>query len=259
MGNVYVCIDKDYQKFALKTYKYASTGGAGDLRQVSERFYQEAVAWVGLGIHPNIVRALTFAKMRDSPFLLLEFVDGGNLRQLMKGGRLDFSSAMKLADNICSGMSFAHSRKIIHRDLKPENILIDNNGVGKVTDFGLARLIEEASGTISQDLRGTLPYMSPEQFLPEPTVDQRADIYSFGVMLYEMLTGKKPFPAETIPQLIAAQREGMPLPPSTHVALPNWMDQLVLRCLEKDPERRFQSFNEILEIIRRSHDHSRTP
>ena len=257
MGKVYVCADKNNQKFALKTYKYA-TGGTENLRRVNERFYHEAVSWVGLGKHPNIVRALTFAKMRDTPFLLLEFIDGGNLRQLMEGGRLDFTKTVRLADNISSGMSYAHSRKLVHRDLKPENILIDKNGVAKVTDFGLARVIEEASGTMSQDLSGTLPYMSPEQFLPAPIVDQRVDVYSFGVMLYEMLTGKKPFPAETIPQLIAAHRECIPTPPSTHVVLPNWIDRLVLRCLEKNPEKRFQNFNEILETMHRSHNNNDT-
>jgi streptogramin lyase/tRNA A-37 threonylcarbamoyl transferase component Bud32 len=250
-ARVYVCADRSGRKLALKTFKHLAEDSE-TAKRIQRRFYDEAALWVELGAHANIVRALCFSKMCDKPYLVLEFVEN-NLRNLISDGKLGISQSLRLAKDVCSGLAYAHSKGIVHRDIKPENILVDSNGTGKVSDFGLARVIDEQTGTISQDLTGTLPYMSPEEFAPEGHVDERSDVYSFGVLLYEMLTQNKPFTAQTLGELISAHRYTQPSPPSSRSAfsIPSKIDDLVLKCLAKHPSNRYQSFDVILDEISR--------
>lgn len=250
MGLIFVCSDRTGRKLAIKTYKQPISGDTEVSRKIEKRFNQEAALWVGLGVHPNIVRAISFAKMRDRPYLLLEFIEGRNLRNWIGSGELALNQSLKLASGICSGLAYAAGKSVMHRDIKPENILIDKNLVAKVTDFGLARVIDEEAGTMSQDLTGTLAYMSPEQFSPDGFVDERSDIYSFGLVLYEMVTSENPFRADSPGELIALHRERIPEPPSSRQkSVPSQVDNLVMRCLEKNPAKRFQTFYEILAAL----------
>jgi hypothetical protein len=165
----------------------------------------------------------------------MEFVDGGNLRQVFQAGKLTPEQALAIVPQICEALQFAHTEGIVHRDIKPENILLDKRGRVKITDFGIARILGHAPGktrlTGAQDIVGTPAYMAPEQMEKPLTVDHRADIYSLGVVFYEMLTGELPlgrFPA-----------------PSRKVQVDVRLDEVVLHALEKEPALRYQQASEV--------------
>src|ERR1700744_1956898 len=168
---------------------------AGNDPGFAERFNREARALARLS-HPNIVAVHDFGRAGEYYYLMMEFVDGANLRQIERAGRLPPAQALEIIPQICDALQFAHDEGIVHRDIKPENILINKKGRVKIADFGLAKLLgrspEELSLTGTGQLMGTLGYMAPEQLQQAHTVDHRADIYSLGVVFYEMLTGKLP-------------------------------------------------------------------
>jgi serine/threonine protein kinase len=200
----------------------------------AERFGREARALARLS-HPRIVGVHDFGESSGLFYLLMEFVDGVNLRGLLRRGQLKPEEALRIVPQICEALQYAHEEGIVHRDIKPENILLDRRGNVKIADFGLAKLL----GTISPDsaltgshqVMGTLRYMAPEQMERPLTVDHRADIYSLGVVFYEMLTGELPL--------------GRFAPPSRKVEVDVRLDQVVLRALEKEPERRYQHVSEV--------------
>ncbi len=200
----------------------------------AERFSREGRLLARLN-HPNIVTVHDFGLAGGFFYLLMEFVDGVNLRQAMKAGRLTPAQALAIVPKICEALQFAHNEGILHRDIKPENILLDAKGRVKIADFGIAKLLGEsqAEGTLTGtgSTLGTPNYMAPEQIEKSGDVDHRADIYSLGVVFYEMLTG------------------GLPI---GHFALPSEksyadprLDDVVLRALEKDRERRTQTAAEV--------------
>ncbi|MEO7297938.1 MAG: WD40 repeat domain-containing serine/threonine protein kinase, partial [Verrucomicrobiota bacterium] len=203
------------------------------------RFTREAHALAKLN-HPNIVTVYDFGQTNGFFYLLMEFVDGVNLRQLQNARRLTAREALAIVPPVCEALQFAHDHGIVHRDIKPENILLDRKGRVKVADFGLARLMgletenigsneagsASASLTEAGKVMGTPNYMAPEQFDRPLEVDHRADIYALGVVFYQMLTGELP---------------GKQLqPPSSKVHIDVRLDEVVLRALEKKPELRFQ-------------------
>jgi tRNA A-37 threonylcarbamoyl transferase component Bud32 len=200
----------------------------------AERFTREARALARLN-HPDIVAVYDFGEADGIYFLLMEFVDGLNLRQLERAGKLTPSEALKVVPAICDALQYAHNQGIVHRDIKPENIMVDKNGRVKIADFGLAKLLgrtpQDRSLTASQTIMGTPNYMAPEQIEKPQEVDHRADIYSLGVVLYEMLTGELPL--------------GRFAPPSQKVQVDVRFDQVVLRALEKERERRYQQANDV--------------
>ena len=200
----------------------------------AERFTREARAMARL-THPAIINVFDFGQRENFYFFIMEFVDGTNLRQLVRSGDLDAKAALAVVPQICEALQYAHDEGIVHRDIKPENILIDRTGKVKVADFGLAKLIKpQADGftlTGTQQVMGTPHYMAPEQLEHPLEVDHRADIYSLGVVIYEMLTGELPL--------------GRFAPPSEKVQVDVRLDEVVLRALEKEPERRYQQVTEI--------------
>jgi serine/threonine protein kinase len=207
----------------------------------AERFAREARALAKLS-HPNIVTVYDFGESEGRFYLLMEFVDGVNLRHLLRERRLKPEEALKIVPQICEALQYAHEQGVVHRDIKPENILLDKRGHIKIADFGLAKLLGQKSAdsalTGSQQIMGTLHYMAPEQMEKPLTVDHRADIYSLGVVFYEMLTGELPL--------------GRFAPPSQKVQLDVRLDEVVLRALEKEPERRYQHASDVkaeVEII----------
>jgi tRNA A-37 threonylcarbamoyl transferase component Bud32 len=200
----------------------------------AERFMREARALARVN-HPHIVGVHDFGEAGGMYYFLMEYVDGVNLRQLMQSGRLAPEQALPIVGQICDALQYAHDEGIIHRDIKPENILLDQRGRVKIADFGLAKLVGPKLGmftlTGSQQAMGTPHYMAPEQIERPQTVDQRADIYSLGVLFYEMLTGELPLGHFALPSQKAAVDERL--------------DAVVLRALERDPERRYQRVSEL--------------
>jgi serine/threonine protein kinase len=167
----------------------------GDEPAFAERFTREAQALARLN-HSNIVQVYDFGRTEEYFYFVMEYVDGVNLRALIRDHKLDPEAALRIVPQICEALQFAHDEGIVHRDIKPENILVDKKGRVKIADFGLAKLlgrsVDDLSLTGTGQLMGTLGYMAPEQLQQAHKVDHRADIYSLGVVFYEMLTGQLP-------------------------------------------------------------------
>src|SRR5437867_296585 len=200
----------------------------------AKRFTREARVLARLN-HPSIVTLHDFGQANGFFYLLMEFVDGVNLRQAMKAGRFTPAQALAIVPKICEALQVAHVEGILHRDIKPENILLDSKGRVKIADFGIAKLVGEhptdAARTGSGATLGTPHYMAPEQLERPSEVDHRADIYSLGVVFYEMLTGELPI--------------GKFQPPSQKVQVDVRLDEIVLHALEKEPARRYQQISQV--------------
>ena len=248
MGSVYKARQPKLDRFvALKIL----TGADKDDR-FAERFQQEAKTLAKLS-HPNIVTIHDYGEADGLYFLLMEFVEGLNLRQIMGASRLAAAQALAIVPPICEALQYAHDLGIVHRDIKPDNILMDKSGRVMIADFGIARLLEHGSDntadvssaegvsgepSLTQEMiLGTPNYMAPEQGTNPGGVDHRADIYSLGVVFYEMLTGERPDSAMA--------------PPSQRVKVDVRLDEVVLRALAKQPELRFQSANEFTNTLTR--------
>ena len=202
-----------------------------------ERFHREAEA-LGAIDHPNIVRVLDYGASADGPFIVMELVSGGTLRDLMSAcGRVDQYAAAEIVAAIADGLEAAHVRGVLHRDLKPDNVLLDGEGRPKIADFGIARLAAATAITRTGELLGTPQYLAPEQ-MSGAVVDERADVYSLGVILYEMLTGTQPTGGTTPSEIVSRRLRVDPRPPSRLVALAPALNALVLRALARDPARR---------------------
>jgi tRNA A-37 threonylcarbamoyl transferase component Bud32 len=198
-----------------------------------ERFTREGRVLARLS-HPSIVTVHDFGESGGYCFLIMEYVDGVNLRQAMNAGRFTPEQALKVVPDICAALQAAHEQGVLHRDIKPENLLLDTKGRIKIADFGIAKLLDDRGAdlllTQSGAKLGTAPYMAPEQIEQPSTVDHRADIYSLGVVLYEMLTGELPL--------------GRFAAPSEKSAVGGNIDEIVFRALEKERGRRQQSASE---------------
>jgi serine/threonine protein kinase len=199
----------------------------------AERFSREAKALAKLN-HPGIVDVYDFGQTGHYYYFVMEFVDGMNLRQLLQSKTVEPRQALELVTQICTALQFAHDEGVVHRDIKPENILLNKKGQVKIADFGLAKLLGTAPDTaltMSQAAMGTMNYMAPEQRQNAQGVDHRADIYSLGVVFYEMLTGEVPM--------------GRFEPPSKRVQVDVRLDEVVLKALEREPARRYQQVSEV--------------
>jgi len=200
----------------------------------AQRFALEARSLARLS-HPNIVAVYDFGQAAGFYYFIMEYVDGTNLREVIRSKKLSPKEALTIVPRICEALQFAHDEGIVHRDIKPENILIDKKGRVKMADFGLAKLLRKAPQeyqlTGPQTVMGTPHYMAPEQLERPLEVDHRADIYSLGVVLYEMLTGELPL--------------GRFAPPSAKVQIDVRLDEVVLRTLENKPERRYQHASDL--------------
>lgn len=252
-------IDECLRYQAIKSFRRTSL-----LRSESrQRFNREALLWVSLSPHPNIVRALTFDA--GTPLLFLEYVDGGNLRERL-GAQMDPKDVARIALEFCSGMVFMYdSASIIHRDIKPANILLTRKGTVKITDFGIAHAFtsppEPGAGsntgsaagpdfaTRSGTVIGSLPWMSPEQFTAPDQVTVTSDIYSFGVVLFEMLTGQMPYTAASDNDWARKILTETPVSPAKLCGAAEEASTITMKCLEKNPENRFRDFAELRQAI----------
>src|SRR5580700_608533 len=213
--------------------------------QALERFTRE-VRLARQVSHPNVCRVFDLGeisevgadgKRTELTFLTMEFVDGEDLASLMRRiGRLPSDKALEIAQQLCAGLAAAHQSGIVHRDLKPANIMLDGRGRVRITDFGLAGLIAEIEGANTR--AGTPAYMSPEQFAGAE-VSPKSDVYSLGVVLYEIFTGKRPFNASSIEEMARQRDKSAPTHPSQIVKdIDPLVERVILRCLEKDPAKR---------------------
>ncbi len=250
MGIVYQAEDTRLQR--LVALKLLSPTLAGDRHQ-RERLKQEARAAAALS-HPNIATVFTLEEIDNEFVLVTEYLDGETLRTEIERGALPPARTLDSAATIAAALAVAHDRGIVHRDLKPENILRTRDGILKILDFGLAQFAGAARELISMTLTeaglvaGTPPYMAPEQLLGHET-DFRTDQFAFGVLLYEMAAGRHPFGARSLPSTIAKILAGQPqaLQPSDRV--PQALQAIIDRCLQKDPLARFPSTHELVAAL----------
>ncbi|MFN0130415.1 MAG: ankyrin repeat domain-containing protein [Verrucomicrobiales bacterium] len=233
MGSVYKVWQTALERFAaLKVLPldFASRPGFRD------RFTREARTLAALN-HPHIVTVYDFGERHHHFFFLMEYVDGGDLRSLIRSRSPSTRETLHVIDQVCDALAYAHEQGVVHRDIKPGNVLLDSRGRVKIADFGVAKLLGQTdTGMPAGYVLGTPRYMAPEQLESPVTVDHRADIYSLGVLLYELLTGNLPTEPVT------------PLPRSA--TRDNRLEGVVLRALERDPNHRFQHASEIRENVR---------
>ncbi len=252
MGEVYRARDERLDRdVALKVLP----ANAFEDESARRRFRREATALSRLN-HPHIATIHDFDCEQGIDFLVMEYVDGTNLRERLERGALSAGEVASLGAEVAEALEEAHEHGVVHRDLKPANIALTRRGHVKVLDFGLARLrepVDDAATTESRThgLVGTLPYMAPET-LRGAAPDQRGDIYALGVVLYELATGRRPFDQKLSTALADDILHQDPTPPGRlGAALPRWLEDLILRCLEKSPDRRYQSAGEVRVALQR--------
>ena len=218
------------------------------------RFEREALA-VGKLRHPNIVQALDFDREGDMYFMAMEFIDGPTLKDELKARRAEnkpfsLKEISRIFSALCSAIDYAHSRNMVHRDLKPANVMINQEGQVVLTDFGIARILGATQYTQTGALSGTPAYMSPEQGQGERG-DERSDIYSLGVMLYEMVTGVVPYDGDTPFAVIMKHiSEPLPLPTRLNPNIPESIERVILKAMSKSPEDRYQTAGEMARALR---------
>jgi len=242
MGKVYKVHDmKIKEKVALKLIRHEI---ASD-KKTLERFSNE-LKFARKIRHKNICQMFDLSEDKGSHFITMEFVEGQDLRKLIRqSGQLAIGTLINISKQVCDGLVEAHESGVVHRDLKPSNIMIDADGNARIMDFGIARSIRGKGITGQGVMIGTPEYMSPEQ-VEAKEVDQRSDIYSLGIILYEMTTGQLPFVADTPFAVGVKQKSEEPKnPKDINPQVPDDFNQVILKCLEKDKDKRFQSAGEV--------------
>jgi serine/threonine-protein kinase len=213
--------------------------------QAKQRFLREAQSAAGLN-HPNIVSIYDIVEQGDEEFIAMEYIEGKSLRQVLKEGkRLELEQIIDYVRKIAQALQVAHDAGVIHRDIKPDNLIITKSDEIKITDFGIAH-IEESTITSDTMMIGTPFYMSPEQ-IKGKRVDRRTDIYSLGIVFYEMLTGKPPF---TEGDIAYQHVHTIPPPPSIKSSgIPKEIDPIVMKCIAKEPDERYQTTMELADAL----------
>jgi serine/threonine protein kinase len=266
MGEVYRAHDERLERdVALKVLP---SGTLAD-ESARKRFRKEALTLSKLN-HPHIAHVYDFDTQEGADFLVMEYVTGATLKDKLAEGPLPEKAISRLGAQVADALEAAHEQGIVHRDLKPGNIALTDKGQAKVLDFGLAKLaqskaeVAEAatveSLTQTVGVAGTLPYMAPEQLRGEG-IDGRSDLYSFGVMLYEMATGRRPFEEKLSTALSdAILHRAPPSPCTVNRRVSAGLENIILKCLEKEPERRYQSAKEMrIDLERLGGSPSRRP
>jgi serine/threonine protein kinase len=271
LASVYICFDHEFKDaVAIKTFQNQFL----DRSEIVNRFQQEAELWMRLEKHPNIVWAKWVDRINDRPCIFMEYVKGheeygSDLAQWLSCGSLSIELVISFAIQICTGLIYAQrqflklGRPFIHRDLKPANIMITEEGIAKVTDFGLAKVFSggdlEEHGTSEAfpknqtpnltnvgDVFGTPPYMAPEQWVSSKNIDSSADIFSFGCILYEMISHNPPYVGKHPSDYQDYHLRKQPAKPEReNEEIPTELVSLVMKCLEKSPRQRYQTFEEV--------------
>ena len=243
MGTVYKAVDPLIDRIvAIKTINL--TLAVDEKDEYESRFYQEAKA-AGRLSHPNIVTIYDVGKSGEIAYIAMEFLQGRELRDVLNNGqRMPVVQVINVVAQVAQGLAYAHENGIVHRDIKPSNIMIVRDGHVKITDFGIARMASAAVRTQTGMVLGSPKYMSPEQVVGKQT-DQRSDIFSLGVMLYEMLTGQAPFAGENVNAIMYQTLNSIPPPPSSLSSdVPEMLNFIVAKALAKKLEHRYQDTKE---------------
>jgi serine/threonine protein kinase len=238
MGVVYKARQKSLDRMvAVKVILSGHHAGAEEMR----RFRTEAEAIARLQ-HPNILQVFELGEQNGQPFLVMEFCGGGSLARHLKGGPMPAADAARLALTLAEATHHAHSHGIIHRDLKPANVLMTGDGTPKISDFGLAKRLDEQGHTQTGAVMGTPSFMAPEQATGSRNVGPATDTYALGAILYECLTGRPPYAGATAFETLQQVVGEAPTPPRRLApSVPRQLEAIVLRCLEKEPSRRYAS------------------
>ena len=250
MGIVYRARDEVLQR-EVAVKMIALSGSAHERDMHEARFRQEARAAGGLA-HPSIITVYDVGREADVAFIAMELVEGRELRELIAGGEIGPGRAFEIAIQVAEALAFAHERGIVHRDVKPGNIMVVGDGRIKIMDFGIARLQEPTVKTQTGVLLGSPQYMSPEQISGQ-ALDGRADVFSLGVVLYEMLTGIKPFDASDLTQVLFWVVNMPAKPPSERrPGLPSVADFIVAKALKKKPDERYAGAADFASDLRKA-------
>lgn len=229
-----------------------------DNERAVRKFFHEAIILSRL-THPNITRFIDFFPEDNNYVIVMDYIDGSDLKALLKRqkGPLPLSSATVVADQVLDAFHYAQEQQILHRDIKPENIMVDSRGNAKIMDFGIAKMSSAATQNTAAFMIST-QYTPPERFDRNATVDMRSDIYSLGLVFYELFAGRHPFSATSPSDIIFAQMNEIPDPPEQYAEVPHRISQAILKALEKDPEDRFQDFAQFRESMFGKKDASKT-
>jgi len=253
MGIVYKAKDPLIDRIvAIKTINLSLA--QEEKEEYEGRFYQEAKA-AGRLNHPNIVTIYDVGKSGDIAYIAMEFLQGRELRDVMNDvGLLPVDQVLDIVAQVASGLAYAHEHEIVHRDVKPSNIMMIRDGHVKITDFGIARMASSAVRTQTGMVLGSPKYMSPEQVMGKE-IDQRSDIFSLGVMLYEMLTGQAPFNGENVNAIMYQTLNGVPVPADTlNPAVPEMLNFIVAKALAKKLEDRYANAKDFAADLRACRD-----
>ncbi len=248
MGRVYKALDTEVQeKIALKILRPEIASN----KKTIQRFRNELKLARRIS-HKHVCRMFDLSREEDLYYITMEYVSGENLKSMIQMmGQLSVGKTIFIAKQVCEGLAEAHRIGVIHRDLKPSNIMIDKEGNTHIMDFGIARSIETKDITRTEARIGTPKYMSPEQ-MGGRELDQRSDIYSFGVILYEMVTGQVPFDGDTAAEIAVKREREPPTPPiKINPQIPQDLNRMILRCIQKDKDKRFKKVEEILDELTR--------
>ncbi|HEY7698281.1 MAG TPA: serine/threonine-protein kinase, partial [Vicinamibacteria bacterium] len=249
MGAVLLAKDPAIDRVvAIKLVQTAAHLSPGERDKYRERFYREASA-AGQLLHPAIATIFDVGHAEDgTPFLVMEYVKGKTLRELLESGKPPLAETIQIARDVLEALSFAHAQGIVHRDVKPANIMVGPDSRGKIMDFGIAHVVGSEL-TSDGDVLGSPYYMAPEQLAKGP-ITARTDLFSFAVVLYRMLTGVHPLTGDSFAAVAHAVLHEKPAPPDRiDPGIPRAISSLVLRCLEKSPEDRFASASDVLQAL----------
>jgi serine/threonine-protein kinase len=251
MGVVYKAMDPVIGRtVAVKTIRLSAEGTGLTRPELLARFQTEARA-AGLLTHPNIVVVFDAGEEDGLYYITMELVEGKSLQALLDSGQaFPLPRTLRIMEQTCSALQFAHERNVVHRDIKPANLMLTADDIVKITDFGTAKILQFGTAQQTAHVMGTPSYMSPEQ-VKGRAVDGRSDIFSLGVMLYEMVTGEKPFPGQNITTVIYKIVNEDPVPPrQIDPSIHPGISAVVMKALVKEPEQRYQSCREMLEELK---------
>ena len=253
MGRVYKAKDQELDiTVALKMIRSAYSSNP----RFIQRFREETLLSRSIS-HENVIRIHDIGDVDEIKFISMDYIKGHDLKELiLTSGTLSIQTAISITKQICEGLKAAHQKNIIHLDLKPRNVMLDSKGKVYIMDFGVARFLGAHEAVQEKKLIGTPAYISPEQAKSEE-VDKRSDIYSLGIILFEMLTGKRPFEADTLDDYVDMHiRKKPPCPSDIRPQIPPFLDNIVLKCLNKDKNKRYQNVEELLEDLKAHEDES---
>jgi serine/threonine protein kinase len=251
-GIVYLAYNIQQNKYvAIKLLTLDTNLNETTRHEIIYNFKREAITLAGLNQN-NIVKVHDFGQEANNHFIIMEFIEGISISQILKSHAIPLEMALSIALQMCDALSYIHRNGVIHRDIKPENIVLTGNGVAKLIDFSCAKFFDDTfTETGSCKLTGTILYMSPEQLNNSDIVDEKADIYSLGASLYEMLTGRLPFHDESLGKVAIKIMNEEPLAPSKiKSGLPKSLDKIILKAMEKNVKNRYSTISKFADELR---------